>query len=75
MKSHFFYPTASGSLGDARRLGFEETIVKRESENPAPHSSGQTFARVIRSKPTILTAEDNDGGLRSDSRDAPIPKQ
>jgi hypothetical protein len=74
MKSHFFYPTASGSLGDARRLGFEDTIVKRESESPAPHSS-QRFARVIPSKPTIFAAENNDDGLHSDSRDAPTPRQ
>ena len=70
MNSHFFYPTASGSLGEARRLGCEETIVKRESESPAPHSS-QMFARVIPSKPTIFTSESNDDGLHSDSRDAP----
>jgi hypothetical protein len=73
MNSHFFYPTASGSLGN-RHLGLEETLVKRESENPAPHST-QMFARVIPSKPTIFTAENNDDGLHSDSRDAPTPRQ
>jgi hypothetical protein len=74
MDSHFFYPTASGSLGEARRLHFEDTIVKRESENPAPHSSGQPFDLAVRSKPAILIAEDNDG-LDSDSRDVPTAKQ
>ena len=75
MKSHFFYPTASGSLGEARRLGCEETLVKRESENSAPHLSGQPFDLLGRSKPAILIAQDNDEGLQSDSRDLPIPKQ
>lgn len=75
MNTHFFYPTASGSLGEARRLGCEETIVKRESENPAPHSNGQPFNRPVRSKPTILIAEDEDDGLRADSRDVPTQQQ
>ena len=75
MNSHFFYPTASGSLGEARRLRFEETLVKREFENPPPHSSDQSFERAARSTPTILLAEDNDDGLHSDSKDASISKQ
>ena len=75
MNSHFFYPTASGSLGEARRLGCEETIVKRESENPAPHSNGQPLDRAVRSEPAILIAEDNDDGLLSDSRDVPTQQQ
>jgi hypothetical protein len=74
MNSHFFYPTASGSLGEARRLGFRETLVKRELENPPPHSSGQPFAGAVRSKPAILIAEDKDDGLHSDSRDVATPK-
>ena len=74
MNSHFFYPTASGSLGEARRLGFEETIVKRKSENTTPHLSGQPFARAVRSKATILIAENNDGGAPSDFRDVPTLK-
>jgi hypothetical protein len=69
MNSHFFYPTASGSLGEARRLGREETIVKRESEDPPPQSSGRPFDSAVRSNPTISMGEDNDDGLHSDSRD------
>jgi hypothetical protein len=75
MNSHFFYPTASGSLGEARRLGCEETIVKRESENPVPNLSGQDFAGVVRPKPPILITEDNDDGLHSDSRGVPTLRQ
>ena len=74
MNSHFFYPTASGSLGEARRLGCEETIVKRESENPAPQSNGQPFDRAVRSNPTISIGEDNDDGLHSDSTVVPTSK-
>jgi hypothetical protein len=72
MNSHFFYPTSSGSLGEARRLGCEETIVKRESENPAPR---QPFDRLVQSKPAILIAQDSDDGLQSDSSNVPTPKQ
>ena len=75
MNSHFFYPTASGSLGEARRLGCEETKVKRESENLAPHSIGQPLDRAVRSEPAILIAEDNDDGPLSDSRDVPTQQQ
>jgi hypothetical protein len=74
MNSHFFYPTASGSLGEARRLGCEETIVKREPENPAPHSNGQPFDRAVRSNPTISIGEANDDGLHPDSRIVPTSK-
>lgn len=73
MKSHFFYPTASGSLGEARRLGLEEPIVKRESEDP-PYSNGQPFDDSVRSKLTF-SAEDNDGGPLSDSSEVATPKQ
>jgi len=75
MNSHFFYPTASGSLGEARRLGCEETKVKRESENLAPHSNGQPLDRALRSNPTFLIAEDNEGGPLSDSKDLPTQQQ
>lgn len=69
MSSHFFYPTATGSLGEARRLGFQEAIVKRESESPPPQPSDESFDRVIRSNATLLVAEDNDDRLDSDSTD------
>lgn len=75
MSSHFFYPTATGSLGAARRLGFEETIVKRESERPAPHSICQPLDRAVRSEPVILIAEDDDDGLHSDSGSVPTRQQ
>jgi len=68
MNSHFFYPTATGSLGEARRLGFEETQVKREEDSP-PQPSGGPSDRALRSQPAILIPEDNDDGLHSDSRD------
>ena len=74
MNSHFFYPTASGSLGEARRLGCEETIVKRESENPAPQPNGQPFDRAVRSNPTILIAEDRDDGLLKDASGSSGPE-
>jgi hypothetical protein len=72
MGSHFFYPTATGSLGEARRRVFEEAIVKRESETPPPQSSGQSSDRAVRSNPTLLIAEDTDDRLHSDSTDVAI---
>jgi len=71
MHSHFFYPTAIGSLGEARRLALEETIVKRESENPAANPGCQPLDRAVRSQREILIAEDNDDGRLSASRDVP----
>jgi hypothetical protein len=75
MHSHFFYPTASGSLGEARRLAWEKTIVKRESENPAAYPGCQPLDRAVRSQPAILIAEDKDDGLLSGSRGVPTQQQ
>lgn len=60
MNSHFFYPTASGSLGEARRLCFEETHIKREMEELTAHSSGEPSDDGVRSKAKILIAPDNE---------------
>ena len=72
MNSHFFYPTASGSLGEARRLGFQETLVRRELENPSPNSSGQ-FEPGVESQPAMM-AEDQEHGLHSDSSNVPTAR-